>query len=478
MDKKKVTIFYSWQSDLPNSTNRTFIETALEKAIEQYHGNTEAVLEPRIDRDTAEVPGSPDIPATIFEKIDQCHIFVGDVSIINGHIPDCRKTPNPNVLLELGYAAKTLSWDSVICVMNTAFADIGALPFDLQRRRMCTYSVTQAQEDKATSRNALSKLLHAAIARILQRVEGEMSPQANEDVLTPGRASSQVQEWLADESKRIQLHKLVHGEANKLAKEFAGPAFPVSGTEPVPSDILERVRKYEEMSAVLIGVLATGCYYGTPEHERLWVDAIKRVGNPPADSSGYTFLIKMRKYPALLLWYSASLGAIASQNFAMLNTLLSGLELRGRHKSETEPIAVALHPSDVIEDSTFSWMRNDKQRWFTPLSDHIFSVLREPLRAYLDDDLEYDEAFDRFEFIRALVELDSGNPLGGWPTIGRFGWKISRFDGGIRRLVSAEISRFQQKWPPLQAGMFGGDLNRLVTAQKKLDEQLGKLSWY
>ena len=29
------TIFYSWQSDLPNVTNRSFIEGALTKAIKQ-----------------------------------------------------------------------------------------------------------------------------------------------------------------------------------------------------------------------------------------------------------------------------------------------------------------------------------------------------------------------------------------------------------------------------------------------------------
>jgi hypothetical protein len=28
------TVFYSWQSDLPNRTNRTFIQDALQKAID------------------------------------------------------------------------------------------------------------------------------------------------------------------------------------------------------------------------------------------------------------------------------------------------------------------------------------------------------------------------------------------------------------------------------------------------------------
>ena len=31
------TVFYSWQSDLPNATNRGFIEDCLERALEDLH---------------------------------------------------------------------------------------------------------------------------------------------------------------------------------------------------------------------------------------------------------------------------------------------------------------------------------------------------------------------------------------------------------------------------------------------------------
>ena len=62
------TIFYSWQSDLPNATNRGFIEDCLSRAIKDVKADEELELDPCLDRDTAGVPGSPDIANTIFES--------------------------------------------------------------------------------------------------------------------------------------------------------------------------------------------------------------------------------------------------------------------------------------------------------------------------------------------------------------------------------------------------------------------------
>lgn len=76
-------IFYSWQSDLPNSTNRGFIQDALNKAVKSLRNDDFIEVEPVIDRDTQNVAGAPDIVKTIFDKIEQAQIFVCDVSIIN-----------------------------------------------------------------------------------------------------------------------------------------------------------------------------------------------------------------------------------------------------------------------------------------------------------------------------------------------------------------------------------------------------------
>src|SRR5262245_38295219 len=130
------TIFYSWQSDLPNSTNRGFIGDCLERAIKELRAEGSLGVEPALDRDTQGVPGSPDIADTIFEKIDNCAMFVGDVSFINGRRDgaacDCtRLTPNPNVIAEWGWASKAVGFERVVCVLNEATGGVNDLPFDL-----------------------------------------------------------------------------------------------------------------------------------------------------------------------------------------------------------------------------------------------------------------------------------------------------------------------------------------------------------
>ena len=65
----KKIVFYSWQSDLPNSTNRGFIQQALEKAVSTIAGDNTVAVEPVVDRDTQGVAGAPDIASTILQKL-------------------------------------------------------------------------------------------------------------------------------------------------------------------------------------------------------------------------------------------------------------------------------------------------------------------------------------------------------------------------------------------------------------------------
>lgn len=157
-------VFYSWQSDSPGNTNRNLISAALEKAAEEIRNDETITIEPVIDRDTLGLGGSPDITQAIFSKIDSASIFVCDVSIID---PTAKKpAPNPNVLLELGYAIKVLGWERIIMVMNTEFGGPAELPFDLRSRRITTYAVAEDAEEKAPARNSLRKTLVAALKLI------------------------------------------------------------------------------------------------------------------------------------------------------------------------------------------------------------------------------------------------------------------------------------------------------------------------
>ena len=141
----KFKIFYSWQSDLPGNKTRNFIRECIDDAI-SYAQESEAIDAVR-DEATKDTTGSPDIVTTLFSKIDECDLFIADISlcfagvnpIMKDGVETRKHSPNPNVIAELGYAVKTLSWDRVICLCNTDFGD--DFPFDIEHNRRTPFSL-------------------------------------------------------------------------------------------------------------------------------------------------------------------------------------------------------------------------------------------------------------------------------------------------------------------------------------------------
>lgn len=162
---QKQIIFYSWQSDLPNNTNRGFIQEQLEAAVIELKSTEQLKVDPVVDRDTAGVAGSPDIGLTIFSKISNAAVFVCDVSIIQNS-EGGRPTPNPNVLIELGYALKTMGASRIIMVMNTEFGGPELLPFDLKQKRVLTYNLPKGS-DKKEAKKILKSAFTEAVKAVL-----------------------------------------------------------------------------------------------------------------------------------------------------------------------------------------------------------------------------------------------------------------------------------------------------------------------
>lgn len=150
-------IFYSWESELPGSKNSAFIRDCINKAIE-LADNAETIEAER-DEATKDLPGSPDIVLSIFRKINECDLFVADVSLCYEYKSDSKtkKSPNPNVLIELGYAIHVLGWERIICVFNLAYGVPEELPFDIQHHRLLKYSFNgkSANEVKMTVAEAI-----------------------------------------------------------------------------------------------------------------------------------------------------------------------------------------------------------------------------------------------------------------------------------------------------------------------------------
>lgn len=217
-------VFYSWQSDLPNATNRGFIQKALEDAAKSIRDDQTIQVEPVVDRDTAGVAGSPDIAQTILQKIDQAQVFVCDVSIVNAG-NDGRLTPNPNVLIELGYAVNQLGIGRILMVMNTAFGEPEQLPFDLRMKRVVTYNMPREAEERAPERRKLQAILDEGLRAIL----AGFGSQEVGTVIQPTSAGEQAK--VAVETSQVSQLALVRKYMEWLAAEINNLAPDLSKTD-------------------------------------------------------------------------------------------------------------------------------------------------------------------------------------------------------------------------------------------------------
>ena len=170
MSDSQITIFYSWQSDLPGSETRNIIQDSIKDAVRLLRDTVDI----EADRDTKGEFGSPDIAQTIFSKIDDCDIFVADVSAVcryeatdkDGN-KKVKYMPNPNVMLELGYATHVVGWDNVICVLNADYGAPEDMPFDIASRRLTPFSLKDGKS-KGEIKRYIKGVIQDTVENILE----------------------------------------------------------------------------------------------------------------------------------------------------------------------------------------------------------------------------------------------------------------------------------------------------------------------
>jgi hypothetical protein len=196
------TVFFSWQADTPTGAGRNFLRKALEDAcaaIASDAGVHEAHRDLTVDSDTQGVAGHPPIVETIFNKIDAAQVFVADMTLVATR-PDGGASPNPNVLIEYGWALKSLTYKQIICVMNTAYGEPTpeTLPFDLRHMRWpfrYELAETATAEVRAEQRKILARHLTDAIRACLRAAAAAPSERAP---LTDLRGWASEAGWCSD----------------------------------------------------------------------------------------------------------------------------------------------------------------------------------------------------------------------------------------------------------------------------------------
>ena len=230
-------IFYAWQSDRPNNLCRGLIRRALEDAAKELEADPDIQDAERdgieIDSDTQDIPGSPPVAETIFEKIRESDVFVADLTPIDLIVPEDddaevrrQPPPNPNVMLEYGYALGALGAGKIVGVMNEAFGKPDDLPFDLRHRRWpIEYQAAEgaADDQRRQARQNLTTDLVKALRPIIQLIrEPEISDDEEAVRLNPGNGRRVV---------RLIMRASTEREVDDLYGDFKSAAHKTSDIE-------------------------------------------------------------------------------------------------------------------------------------------------------------------------------------------------------------------------------------------------------
>jgi hypothetical protein len=218
------TIFFSWQSDRPTLVCRNFIERALKEAVQRIAAETTVEKAPRgdlsVDRDTQDVPGSPPIFDTILTKIENAIIFVPDLTFVGTRVGG-KLTPNPNVLIEYGYALNQHGYERIIGVMNMAYGEPqGNLPFNLEHRRFPIQYTLQGDETEDVRRSVratLSKELESAIKLVFDSEEFSSAVQSKV-AERPRTVLDEAEDYANELEYEAALSALGHGVGLEMVR--------------------------------------------------------------------------------------------------------------------------------------------------------------------------------------------------------------------------------------------------------------------
>lgn len=280
---------------------------------------------------------------------------------------------------------------------------------------------------------------------------------------------------LASQNGVIGLHDLLSAEVRRFLAVTADDAFAASvGFS--SDELLSRLARYEEAALDLSVLFACVSQWGGSQHHVTLQKCLARSVDRLESVSGLTAWVALRWYPFLIELYCSGIAAIDAGRFDSL-AVIFGARLPRVDSSRQFGTFLEASYSAILELNRSNVLKHipEYERKYTPLSDYLLKILQPKLDDALFLGKNYEEAFETFEVYFALCAGDAEMSKGShfWCPIGRFGWKRS-----VYFRVVEEAKSQKENWPPIKAGLFGGDYSRFERAVGELNTILSRLGWY
>ncbi len=230
-------------------------------------------------------------------------------------------------------------------------------------------------------------------------------------------AVAQLKKYLPDPVHRIKLHDLLIAETNDAIDQFRDLS--VDGAVG-PQQYAERMNMYEEATARLLKLLATGAFFSDcVEHDRLWARCVGQLANRNMGHSGNVALIRMQQYPTLLALYAVALGAVASDRIESVALTLG--TVKADRRGQSWPLSVAVSSWGVLDHDAVNQSIDGFGNRKTPISDHLFDVVCPAVSEIVRDEERIADHFDEVEYLMGLSYMSlEGHGRG---PVGRASWR-------------------------------------------------------
>lgn len=300
---------------------------------------------------------------------------------------------------------------------------------------------------------------------------------------SPSPLADTLKQLIPEPRERIRLDDLVNYEIRGALDDLNPELFPTDQS-PINADTIgTRLARYEQAVDRLRTVAILLARWGNAEQRPTLARIVARLADQASvRSGGYVAWAGLQWHPVLFLIYTGGVAALAAGNYenlaAIANTHVSFRETGQRSRTVLETAVTGIGEADSEE--VFKRLPG-YERYYVPRSEYLFRAVQSRLEDLLFLGNTYEELFDRYETIQALIYIDFRLQTqgGAWGPLGRFAWKYRHSpDAPPFKTLLDQTAGGAEGGQLLKAGFFSGQPDRLQKAAEAFKVLLGKLSWY
>lgn len=287
--------------------------------------------------------------------------------------------------------------------------------------------------------------------------------------LSAAVAEATTKRMLASESRFIEFEDMLTAETTNVLSRVTPQLDSLLNKKSSAEVFVPVMNSVVSACQVLVAICTVVARWGTAKHRNAVVRSVERLAADPMEGmSGTTLVYQLRAIPVAYVTFATGVAAVASRNYELLIAVLSKSIL-----SEKRSDPLALHiPWDSM--GKFFNLVPGFERKFLALNEWMYSNLGGPLKSLALTAREYDDAFTRFEIVKAIVAREGLYGPKHWKESDPRGVQSGRFLYRHFGHLSAdersplndleETAEFRKA--AIVEGLFGGDLAAIGPAMK------------